>query len=553
MPDFLRVSSLVVALGSLFATAPTADAQAPTLGEPQLRAFVAESLECRPSVFAGEAFPAATFEHPDAVTAILGPYTLKTTYYDGANRAVEKAAEPGPYSAVIAVVPGSGRAHRRIRSLYRVPAEVAGDRRFAPDDAAGLAAALGLDTGAVARQSKLVINTFKGRAFAELSSDPDVARLLAGLHGSKAGDGGPVPRQEDAFVVDRQRLVELKRSLDGTDKTFSKPFDGPRPIEGNPAPVVREGSAEEAGVRPESGTKIDEACRAFAADTDQAFTLCVVRHGVIVILKAYGTRDGVPMTVDTKSWMASVTKAMSATAMMMLIDQGAVGMDDRVDKFLPALRGIEVERPLTIRHLYTHTNGLNKWDKWNPYLPDLEDRVADVYPVLGVGREWAYNGVGYELGGKVIEAVSGEAVPLFYQHHLLGPLGCKDTEVSGTHADSFSVPLDMAKFGQLLLNEGAYGDLRFFRAESFRRMLPERLTSLLGPETTKTFGFGLDGSPRQFGHGAASAATFHVNVDDDLVVIMTRNKMGSNQDKYNGPIWDAIKAGIIRPESTGKE
>ncbi len=549
MPDYLRPTLWLAAVAALWTTSTAAQAPAPALGEPQLRAFVTESLECRPSVFAGDTFPDATFEHHDAVKAILGPFVVKATYYDGASRAVAAAAEPGPYSAVIEVIPESGRTHRRLRTLFRVPSEVAGDRRFAPEDLGGFAEALGLNAGVVARQAKLVADTFKGRPFAELATDPNVARLLAGLHGSKPGDGGPVPRQEDAFVVDRQRLVDLKRSLDGTAKAFPNPFVGPRPIEGKPAPVVREGSAEEAGVRPDTAAKIDEAGRAFAADTDQAFTICVVRHGVIVIHKAYGTRDGKPMTVDTKSWMASVTKAMSATTMMMLIDEGVVGLDDRVDKFLPALRGIEVERPLTIRHLYTHTNGLNKWD-WNPYLPDLEDRVADVYPVLGVGREWAYNGVGYELGGKVIEAVSGEAVPLFFQHHLLGPLGCQGTEVSGTHADAFSVPLDMAKFGQLLLNEGAYGDLRFFRAESFRKMLPERLTTLLGPETTKTFGFGLDGSPRQFGHGAASAATFQVNVDDDLVVIMTRNKMGSNQDKHNGPIWDAIKGGIIRPEAS---
>ena len=59
-------------------------------------------------------------------------------------------------------------------------------------------------------------------------------------------------------------------------------------------------------------------------------------------------------------------------------------------------------------------------------------------------------------------------------------------------------------------------------------------------------GFGLDGQPKKFGHGAASAATFSVDVDQKLVVIMTRNKMGKNQGKYGGKFWDALRAGIDR-------
>jgi CubicO group peptidase (beta-lactamase class C family) len=118
--------------------------------------------------------------------------------------------------------------------------------------------------------------------------------------------------------------------------------------------------------------------------------------------------------------------------------------------------------------------------------------------------------------------------------------------VTDTHAGGFSTPLDMAKFGQLLLNKGAYGKLRFFREETFKKMLPAKLDKLLGPDAKKTFGFGLDGSPTKFGHGAASAATFHVDTERELIVIMTRNKYGKNQDKYNGLFWQAINDGIVK-------
>lgn len=103
--------------------------------------------------------------------------------------------------------------------------------------------------------------------------------------------------------------------------------------------MARAGTLAEAGMKPDAAEKIDAALREWAADTDQAFAVCGVRHGVIVLHRAYGTREGKPMTVDMKSWMASVTKTMSASLMMMLVDQGILDLDDPVEKYVPALRG----------------------------------------------------------------------------------------------------------------------------------------------------------------------------------------------------------------------
>jgi CubicO group peptidase (beta-lactamase class C family) len=274
--------------------------------------------------------------------------------------------------------------------------------------------------------------------------------------------------------------------------------------------------------------------------------VCIVRKGVIVLHKAYGTRDGKPMTVDTKSWMASVTKTMAATLMLTLIDQGKVGFDDSIDKHLEVFSGIKVTRPLTIHHLFTHTNGLtlDGWPGWSDDMPDVAERIAAYYDKLRVGKEWAYTGTGNIVGGKLFEMVTGTAIPQAYHKHLLGPLGCTNTEVSDTHAGAFSIPLDMAKFGQMLLNKGSYGKWEFFRPEMFQKVLPGKLDKLLAPGAKRQFGFGLDGSATRFGHGAASAATFHVDTERELVVIMTRNKYGKNQDKYNGMMWKAIDEGI---------
>jgi len=154
-------------------------------------------------------------------------------------------------------------------------------------------------------------------------------------------------------------------------------------------------------------------------------------------------RDGKAMTVTDKSWMASITKLLSGTLMMMLVDKGLVALDDPVDKYLPVFRDVEVERPLTIRRLYVHTNGL--WGHWGDDLNDFEETIACYYPYLKVAQRHAYNGAGYALGGKIIEVVSGEAIPQFYKEHLLAPLGCENTSVVGTSFDTRSVPLDIAR------------------------------------------------------------------------------------------------------------
>jgi CubicO group peptidase (beta-lactamase class C family) len=462
--------------------------------------------------------------------------------YDRSGAQVEKASVPGPYFAVV-VVPMQGELVVRYLTLYRWAAQPEREWKFDPAKPEELAKFAGIDVAQVKTHLKLIESVCKDRPTVLLIGDERFARLLAGL-ALTPKDTGAVTRLNDAFAYERQAWVSLRRKLTGLDKEFPGSFEGPRAVKGAPAPVVRTGTEAEAGVKPGTAEKIDAALTKWADDDDQAFAVCVVRNGVIVLHKAYGTRDGKPMTVDTPSWMASITKPMSASLVLMLVDRGLVKLDDPVSKFVPALRGIKVTKPLLVRHLHTHTNGLDKFPTGDDTQNDLEYRIANCYPALKVGAAWAYNGGGYALGGKVIENVTGEAVPLFYKRHLLDPLGCTGTEVSGTHADAYSVPLDIAKFGQMLLNRGAYGKYRFFSEETFELMLPRKLTAELGPDATKTFGFGLDGQAKKFGHGAASAATFHVDVDRKLVVVMTRNKQGKNQDKYNGKFWDAINAGI---------
>lgn len=514
--------------------------------EIKLRTYLTAEPTAPLYVFNDSAFPAIRLNLDSAVQEHLGAYSLHTTFYDRDAELVTVPDKPGPYAALVEIKPSSGRSTFRTLTLFRLTKPLPADEAVSVESLPRIAECAGLNADCVKSQGSLIVGAAKNHTFAGVVKSRTFARLLAGLFLSPTSDA--VRKNNDALATERQWWTTIRRRAFHLDQRFPRQLDRPISKPGLNATIVHEGTLSEAGMQEDTPAKIDAVLQAWSADTDEAFAVCVVRHGVIVHHKAYGMRAGQPMTLTTKSWMASVTKTMSATLMMQLVDQGLIGLDDPIDQYLPALKGIAVSQPLTIRHLYTHTNGLDKWPGWNDERADVEFLLADAYPFLQVGKYWGYNGLGYTLSGKVLENVTGEAVPGLYVKHLLGPLGCVNTDVVGTHADAMSVPLDMAKFGQLLLNKGVYGDLQFLRPETFAAMLPQKLTITLGPDATKSFGIGLDGQPEsgKFGHGAASAATFSVDANDDLVVIMTRNKIGKNYDKYNGKFWQAIQEGMVR-------
>ncbi|MEW6755736.1 MAG: serine hydrolase domain-containing protein [Candidatus Latescibacterota bacterium] len=513
--------------------------------EQRARALMEIEVHCQPSVFTGAELPACGPAQPTWVEDLLGPYTVRTAYYDSAYALVTAAERPGRYGAVIDIVPERGRPLRRYRTLFRQPRDLQWWNVDLPVQLE-LPAELGISPQAVQDHSRVLREHLKWRLVDGFWRDDGAAPLFAGLFEARnPGSGDPGPAG-DVLAQDRQWWVGLKRRQSGLDTLYAQPFVCPRPAAGPPAPVVREGTPQEAEVDPQGVARLDSLLQAWAASSDEGFAVCIARHGVIVLHRAYGQRDGRPMTVEDPSWMASITKLLSSTLMMMLVDQGVVGLDSRVDPFLTDLGGVEVAVPLTVRHLYTHTNGL--WGHWGDDLHDFEAVVAGYYPFLRVGQHHEYNGAGYSLGGKLIEAASGEALPQFFRRHLLDPLGCTHTYVTDSAGGARSVPLDIARIGQMLLNGGAYGDLRFFGKETFAQMLPVRLTQVLGPQTQTEWGIGTvwyrqDGlGEGTFGHGAASSATLRIDPQNDLVVVMTRNAAGTGFGEYHPRFLEAVAA-----------
>jgi CubicO group peptidase (beta-lactamase class C family) len=468
--------------------------------------FVREEPKASQYILAGEKLPEPAFEDGKYIEHLIGSYELKTACYDSRYIQVDKAERPGRYGAVTEIRLKDGRVFRRFTTLYR------------PSDAAVLKSAAQSQEAAIA--------------------------LAAGGGGSEA-DPFNSPSMEN-----RRWWLGFKRGLYGWDKAYPKPFARPVKMEGEPARTIRAGTLAEAGMKSDAVARIDAELTEWSKNTDEAFAVCVARHGVIVLHKAYGRRGGEPMTVNTGSWMASGGKMFTGLLAMMAVDQGLMELDDLVGKFLPPLREVKTNKPFTLRRLLNHTSGVPSMGSQWAYEGDTEERIAVLGPHLKVGWAYVYTDTGMEVVGKVLEAVSGQTMPDLVKASLLDPLGCPNTFSPGGSGGGNSVPLDVAKILQMALNKGAYGPWRFFSEKAYEQMLPIPLPLELWREEPLVEGVGNhscfhDGlSAKAFGHGAASGAILRVDPANDLVIVMTRSSQGKDYEKHQSRFIRAVVDGI---------
>ena len=141
------------------------------------------------------------------------------------------------------------------------------------------------------------------------------------------------------------------------------------------------------------------------------------------------------MRPDTIFWIASMTKPITATAVLMLQDEGKLSVDDPVEKYLPEFEDLKTAdgKPvqLTIRHLLTHTSGMGEvTPDRGPPIKNLAGLIP-LYVAKPVefepGTKWAYCQSGINTLRRIVEVVSGLPFDEFVEQRLFGPLGMKDT------------------------------------------------------------------------------------------------------------------------------
>ncbi len=152
----------------------------------------------------------------------------------------------------------------------------------------------------------------------------------------------------------------------------------------------------------------------------------------ILHLSAVGLADiekNQPMAVDSVFWIASMTKPITATAVMMMQEEGKLSVDDPVSKYLPEFTGDKAG--ITLKQCLTHTSGLSEVQseetKDVATLKDLIPLITAKPLVFPPGSKWQYCQTSINTVARVVEVVSGMTFPEFLDERLFKPLGMKDT------------------------------------------------------------------------------------------------------------------------------
>jgi CubicO group peptidase (beta-lactamase class C family)/poly(3-hydroxybutyrate) depolymerase len=271
-----------------------------------------------------------------------------------------------------------------------------------------------------------------------------------------------------------------------------------------------------------------------------------------------------PMRTDNIFWIASMSKPVLATLLLMLQDEGLLSVDDPVEKYLPEFQGLKTadgkSARVTIRHLLTHTSGMGEITAEQARDARTLAAVIPLYVAKPVafapGSKWVYCQSGINTGGRIAEVVTGEPLDKLLQRRLFDPLGMKDTtfyltekqlprlarsyrrtdkgeleatEIAFLHGKSptsrdrfpapngglFSTAADYARFCQMVLRGGELDGRRYLKPETVKLMTTIQ-TGELKTGFTPGNGWGLGWcvirepqgvtavlSPGTFGHGGA--------------------------------------------------
>jgi CubicO group peptidase (beta-lactamase class C family) len=323
------------------------------------------------------------------------------------------------------------------------------------------------------------------------------------------------------------------------------------------------------------------------ADKDKVLTLEAVGHADVAAKKE--------MRTDSLFWIASMSKPITAVALMMLVDEGKVKLDDPVEKYLPefaeqavvAARGEDLvvlrkaKQPILVRHLLTHTSGMPFASRLErPTLDRLTLREATLsYAMTPLqtepGTKHSYSNAGINTAGRIIEVVSKMPYEKFLQERLFDPLGMKDTtfwpdekqvaRLAKSYRPNkakdgleetkigqliyplsdrkrqpmpagglFSTASDLSNFCRMMLEGGTFGGKEYLSKEAVKEMTRDQTGGL-----TPSWGLGWAAGKKEgepYGHGGAHGTNMSVDPKKGLVLIYLIQHTGGFPGKDGGKI-----------------
>jgi len=317
---------------------------------------------------------------------------------------------------------------------------------------------------------------------------------------------------------------------------------------------LTKGKPNDVGMSSEGITRVKGLARNWVDEgITSALVILAARKGVIVLHEAYGKLspkpDSAPLLLDTIFPLDSITKPVTATAAMILVEDGLLGLNRPVSEYLPEFSG-EGKEVVLVHHLITHTAGLND-DEIVKHMDEIRGSVEISIPewenhpitheelILGIsaplwnppGGVMYYSNFGFRMLGEIIQRVSRQSLASFSREKIFKPLEMKDTSFGleesleprvvrrqdnsseneveiwrrrGTATEGcFSTAYDLAVFGQMLLNGGRYGNIRILSPASVSEMTRNQLVGIQAnflnevfPEAGWGFGWSVKGNKK---------------------------------------------------------
>ena len=500
------------------------------INKQRLFAFMDEELICDRYVFPVGEFPKFHWKNDILVENEIGKFQLNVTYFNNDFQKVNSADRPGRYGAVIEGITLNGFKVKRFATLFCSDVEFDDYSKNVPITINKLSE-FSITDEAWEQYSKNLERYSFGSLKYFPQNNPDAAILLAGLNEIN----NLTHIYDSPRIRDRQWWITLKAKL--VEKNYiTNPLSKPKKIDKRSFPYLNDTIQLESSHNEDLINKIKNLCTDWANVGKTPNVTLIVHEGKIIFYDAFGLDENEkPRSKDSKMWMASITKLLTGVLMMQFVEQGLIDLDDPVSKYLNEFDG---NNKLTIRHLLTHTSGLQFAGEWaSDWNRALENQVAHVLPLVDVGKSFSYNRVGYALAGKIIERLTGKAVPYLFQENIFSPLGMNSAYSDNTYGGLYCSAIDLARFGQMLLNKGTYNGYKLFSQQTFEKMLPVKLTvgdREWGIGASRMSGKGL--SESAYGHGAASGSVFIIDPKNDLIIISARNKPGKSHDEFENAL-----------------
>jgi CubicO group peptidase (beta-lactamase class C family) len=314
----------------------------------------------------------------------------------------------------------------------------------------------------------------------------------------------------------------------------------------------------------------------------------VERHGETFTVQAVGFQElesRKRMRADTIFDVRSVTKIVTAIGVMILVEEGKLGLNDPIEKYLPEFN---TANPITIHHLLTHTSGLpfsrpaeieDITIKRDRTLADVVSLLSKQQPEFAPGTQFRYTSSGFAILGRIIEIVSAMPYEKFIKERVFDPLGMRDSfffipaekldrvapiyrrqngklerwreieeyskraKYPGPEFGMYSTAQDLGSLGHLMLEHGTFRGRRILSSMSVAAMTANHTLNIRNAITQRPayqgLGWGLSGDPimdfpltsaGSYGHNGAFGAIIWIDPKEGLIRIFLEHLFGAGHE-----------------------